>query len=75
MKALLTKQNDDGTYDECGMNNQHITSAYRTERGLRRYGLGRFKGLVRVKMYNDNDIYRNPDAPFKTFYTMGKGRE
>lgn len=39
MKAIITRPNSDGTYDDVGMNNQYLTSHYKTKTGLLRYGI------------------------------------
>lgn len=65
MKAIVTRPNTDNTYDEVGMNNRYLTSRYRTEKGLLRYGIAKhFKGKIRVEIYYGN-IYGKPD---KTIY-------
>lgn len=66
MKAIVTRPNSDGTYDEVGMRNRYLTSQYKTERGLLRYGIADyFKGTIRIELFSDNGIFRDP---YKTIY-------
>jgi hypothetical protein len=62
MKAIVTRQNADGTYDSVGMNNAYLTSQYRTIKGLLRYGIAKhFKGLIRIELYFGNLYQEKPD--------------
>jgi hypothetical protein len=40
MKAIITRQNADGTYDEVGINNRMLRSEYKSIKSLLRYGIG-----------------------------------
>lgn len=63
MKAIVTKQNADGTYDQCGMNNKRLYSHYKTVTGLLRYGVipTWLKEGVKIEIFNSN-IYKDvPD--------------
>lgn len=65
MKIIVTKQNIDGTYDECGMCNRALFKVPDVARGYkaaRRFAQG---SAVRVEYFHDADIYRNP---FTTVY-------
>ena len=67
MKAIITKKNQNGSYDECGMNNRFLTSTYKTVKGLIKYGISknwRSQG-VRIEVFNYNLYQENPD---KTIY-------
>lgn len=59
MKAIITRPNSDGTYDAVGMNNRLLTSRYKTEKGLFKYGISsHFKGLLRIELFDN--IYKDP---------------
>jgi hypothetical protein len=63
MKIIYTRQNKDGSYDECGMNNQRLTSNYTTTNGFIRYGIpSDFYGhTLRLQVFYGDNIYRAPD--------------
>jgi hypothetical protein len=63
MRIIYTRQNKDGSYDECGMNNQRLTSNYRTTNGFLRYGIpDNFRGhTLRLEVWYGDNIYRDPD--------------
>lgn len=65
MKAILTKQNDNGTYDSVGMRNRSIVSNYATKKGLLRFAVKPFGNgrKVRVEILGSS-IY---DKPVETF--------
>lgn len=67
MKAIVTRQNADGTYDNVGMNNRTLFSQYRTKVGLIHYGVKRFANgkKCRVELFRDNEIYGDP---YEVFY-------
>jgi len=55
MKAIVTKQNDDGTFDEVGMGNRFVTASYKTKKNLIRYNTDRdFKRTIRFEIYHDS---------------------
>ena len=63
MKIIYTRQNADGSYDQCGMNNQRLTSHYKTTSGFLRYGIpSNFYGnTLKLEVWYGDNIYRNPD--------------
>lgn len=65
MKILVTRQNEDGTYDACGMNNRFIVSGYKTIYTAIRYRLQPYckPGIYRIEMFNG--IF---DSPVMTIY-------
>jgi len=70
MKAIITKQNKDDSFDEVGMNNRMITGEYKTERNLIKYGIPEHfkKHICRIELYrNIHDI-----TPFKTLFIKPK---
>jgi|WetSurMetagenome_2_1015567.scaffolds.fasta_scaffold104786_3 hypothetical protein len=74
MKAIIIKQNKNGTYDECGMNNRHLTSHYKTIESLLRYGIAkRFSGKVRIELFFDSIYQEKPDDIL--YVEFAKGRE
>ncbi len=66
MKAIITVQNADGTYDEVGMNNRTMVSHLKSERGIlkwaKEYANVRKAKNIRLEFFGSN-IYK--DA-FKT---------
>lgn len=59
MKAIITRPNEDGSYDEVGMNNRYLVSHYKTKRGLLRYGIAKhYKGKVRIEIWYGDNIYK-----------------
>jgi len=60
MKAIITRQNKDGSYDDCGMNNRFLTGEYKTLKGLFRYGVPKHKGVYRVEVFYGDSIYGEP---------------
>ena len=63
MKIIYTRQNADGSYDQCGMNNQRLTSHYKTTSGFLRYGIpSNFYGnTLKLEVWYGDNIYRDPD--------------
>lgn len=71
MKAIVTRQNADGTYDCVGMNNRTVVGPYKTRWGLRRYGVEYHlekwamqgpRKQVRIELfYGDNLQKETPD--------------
>lgn len=55
-KYIVTRQNDDGSYDEVGMNNRCIISGYKTFRNAFKYGINPFGNgkRVRVEVYGES---------------------
>jgi hypothetical protein len=65
MKALVTKQNPDGTYDEVGMNNRLVLSV--PSSSLVRRRMQHLKaGTYRVELFSEEAFY---GTPFDIFYT------
>ena len=71
MKAIVTRKDKDGYYDEVGMNNRTVVGPYKTERGLLRYGMpSHFKGELRVEIfYSDSILQEKAD---KTVYVFNQ---
>jgi hypothetical protein len=67
MKIIYTRQNADGSYDQCGMNNKRLTSHYKTTSGFLRYGIPTnfYGNTLRLEVWYGDNIYRDPD---KTMY-------
>lgn len=62
MKAIITKQNNDGTYSDVGMNTRALISHLTTERGVLKWAAGYAGGRPhRVEFFHN--IY---GEPFKT---------
>jgi hypothetical protein len=75
MKAIVTRQNADGSYDAVGMNNRRVTRTYFSEANLLRYGLRFCAGLwpkgthIRVEIFRGDRIPSDPNtSPVKTIY-------
>jgi hypothetical protein len=61
MKAIITRANPDGSFDEVGMNNRTVTKSYKTRRGLFNYGLPEnFRGRLRIEIFSDERFYGDP---------------
>jgi hypothetical protein len=60
MKAIITRQNNDGTYDEVGMNNITISGEYKTKLGLhvsaQKFSNG---GKVRIEILDPINMYKD----------------
>jgi hypothetical protein len=67
MKAIITKQSSNGTYDEVGMNNRALFSHYKTERGVIRYGVPAFANGRPCRVEFFHNIY---GQPYRTVYTV-----
>ena len=65
MQVIVTKQNNDGTYDEVGMNNRALFSQYKTISGAIRYGAKPFARGKPCRIEFFNNIYA---CPFKVIY-------
>lgn len=69
VKAIVTRQNPDGTFDEVGMNSRYITGTYvSVDSLLRRHKLPNWwKGSeVRYEFYFGESI---SGVPFRTVYS------
>lgn len=68
MRAIITKQNDDGTYNDVGMNNRYLSKPYSTERGLIRFAIPKFWTVhkVRLEIFGES-IY---GIPAKVIYVQ-----
>lgn len=53
MKIIVTRQNSDGTFDECGMNNRALFSNYKTLKNALKFGAKGFANGTpcRVEVY------------------------
>jgi hypothetical protein len=62
MRAIITRPNTDGSYDEVGMNNRMLTGEYKTRWGLLKYSLPKWwKGKIRVEIYRGSIHKPNPN--------------
>ena len=68
MRAIITKQNEDKSFDECGMNNRRVTKSYKSVATLLKYGLPKFwkSSTVRVEFFLGESIL---GKPFDTIIT------
>ena len=67
MKAIITRKNKWGEFDSVGMNNRYMTSHYKTEKGLVKYGIAEhFKGEIRIELFRDSEFLGG--KPYKIFY-------
>lgn len=69
MKAIITLQNPDGSYDEVGMNNRRVFGPLRSESTL----LARLKSWAgkkafRAEIFNGDSIY---STPARTLFVEG----
>lgn len=65
---ILTRQNNDGSYDEVGMNNRCIIRGYKTYRNAFKFGINPFgRGrTVRVEQYAGENVQCEPSIVFYT---------
>lgn len=67
LKAIVTRQNDNGTYDEVGMNNRRVLIAS-AETYIVRQAHKLWQGKTkRVELFHDYTFYKN-EPPHKTLY-------
>ena len=59
MRAIITRQNADGSYDGVGMNNRYLTKDYRLQHNLLTFGLSARVGTYRVEIFHGS-IHRDP---------------
>ena len=52
MTVIVTRQNQDGSYDEVGMRNRRLYSHYSTIKGARRYAAQGWTGNIRFEYFN-----------------------
>lgn len=66
MKAIITRQNKDGTFDSCGTNNRMITREYKTATNVLRYGIPAIwlTQKVKIDIYYFNIYKEVPDRSF-----------
>ena len=65
MRAIITRPNEDGSYNEVGMNNRTVTGQYKTKKGLLRYGIpDHFKGKLRIELFHLSIL----GNAYETFY-------
>ena len=77
MKMIVTLQNDEGSFDECGMNNRMLVSGYLTVRNAFKFAVKPYaKGRAcRVEIWPSGNIYtpcnwvNYYDAEFNRIYT------
>ena len=61
MRAIITRPNNDGTYDEVGMNNRTITKNYKSKQSLKRYAIpDHFKNKGKLRIEYFINIYNEP---------------
>ena len=60
MKAIVTRQNEDGTFNEVGMNTRYISDEYKLLRNLLTFGVSARKGIYRLEIYHGNSIFGAP---------------
>lgn len=66
MLAVITKRNDDGTYDEVGMRNRRITGEYKSlATMLRGHGRPQTPGTYRYELYPSRETFYR-DSPMET---------
>ena len=65
MKAIVTRQNSDGSFDEVGMNNRAVFGPYSSQRTIDRLA-SEFAGHrgYRIEMYRCDSIYGDPDRVY-----------
>ncbi len=74
MKVIVTRQNADGSYDECGMSNRFLASQYKTVQGALRHAAtscwARAAGgkAVRFEFVRDEHITNPHVPPFRTVF-------
>ena len=57
MRAIITRPNSDGTYDEVGTNNRTVSYSYNTLRNLQRFAIpDNFKGKIRLEIFFSDSI-------------------
>lgn len=69
MKAIITRPNSDGTYDDVGMNNRTVVGPYKLLNNLIRHGTPQHfkgKGRLRYELFYGDSIL--PEKPDKTIY-------
>lgn len=68
---IVTRRNEDGTYDNVGMNNRGLFTNYRTLAGALRYAVKPFArgGMVRVEIFNGTVYGRAPNDT--RYYNFG----
>jgi len=66
-KYIVTKQNNDGSYDSVGMNNRCIISGYKTYKNAFKFGINPFGcgKTCKVEVYY-NTVQSNPTEVFYT---------
>lgn len=71
MRAIISRQREDGTYADVGMNDRTLTGSYKTINNIIRYGIpNHYKGRqVRLELFHDGSI-NSPanEAPFKILF-------
>lgn len=63
MKAIVTRQNTDGSFDQVGMNNRALFGPYRAQRTIEKLA-AEFAGArgYRVELYKCDQVYGEPDG-------------
>ena len=59
MKVIITKQNQDGSYNEVGMNNRFLSTSFKTVTGLLERGMPYKDCTVRLELFREN-LYVDP---------------
>lgn len=68
MKYIITRQNNDGSFDTVGMSNRCIVSGYKTYKNAFKFAINPFgKGKrVKVETYPSGNVYGEPSQVFQT---------
>lgn len=67
MKAILTRQNADGSYDEVGMNNRFCITTKSIRQARKKAASVANGRVVRVQLWSDERFYAS-DKPDRTIY-------
>ena len=67
MIAIVARKRADGTFPTVGMNDQYLTSRYKSVQSLLRYGIAQdFGKELRIEIYADGHLYSS--GPQRTLY-------
>lgn len=66
MITLVTRQNENGTFDEVGMNNRRIYREYQSVRSALRYAARDWVGTLRFEFFPDQGFMNPATKPFRT---------
>lgn len=56
MRAIITRANPDGTFDNVGIRNRMVTGSYKTVRGLIKHGVPKnwSEGRLRLELFTEH---------------------